>query len=50
MSKPLQPLINLQHSLATAKPAIIDAMGVAALKFIDDNFAMQGSPFFLMFR
>ncbi len=42
MSNPLQPLTNLQHSLDAAKPALIDAMGVAALKFIDDNFAKQG--------
>ena len=40
---PLQiPLFKLGRLIVTLRPQLIDAMGVEALKFIDDNFRMQG--------
>ncbi len=35
-------LFQIYRAIVQAKPAIIDAMGAAALEFIDDNFAKQG--------
>jgi phage gpG-like protein len=36
------PLQKLELAIQRVKPQLIDAMGVEALKFIDDNFAKQG--------
>ncbi len=36
------PLIQLARTIVALKPQLIDEMGVEALQFIDDNFAMQG--------
>jgi phage gpG-like protein len=43
MENPLQlPLFKLGRLIVRLKPQLIDALGVEALKFIDDNFRMQG--------
>ena len=36
------PLMQLARTIVALKPQLIDEMGVEALQFIDDNFAMQG--------
>ena len=42
-NNPLQlPLFKLGRMVVRLKPQLIDAMGVEALHFIDDNFKMQG--------
>ena len=35
------PLFKLGRLIVSLKPELIDALGVEALKFIDDNFAAQ---------
>ena len=43
MSNPLQlPLQKLQATIQAIKPALVDAIGVEVLHFVDDNFAKQG--------
>jgi phage gpG-like protein len=40
---PLQPpLMLIMRTIVATKPLLIDAMGAAAVEFIDDNFAKQG--------
>lgn len=36
------PLMQVLRAIVAAKPAIIDAMGISAIDFIDENFAKQG--------
>jgi phage gpG-like protein len=38
----IQPLQKLQQAFAAHHAELIDTMGVEALKFVDDNFAMSG--------
>ena len=43
MQNPFEiPLMKIGRVIVALKPVIIDDIGVEALKFIDDNFAMQG--------
>jgi phage gpG-like protein len=36
------PLQRIEAAIVAIKPTLIDAIGVEGLKFIDDNFRMQG--------
>lgn len=37
-----QPLMQIMRTIVTLKPVLIDAIGIEATGFIDDNFANQG--------
>jgi phage gpG-like protein len=39
---PQIPLFRMARLVVELKPVLVDAMGVEAIKFIDDNFKLQG--------